>query len=93
MEIIIIAAVAIIILDYLLLVPGRRDERDDIGQELFVKKWRNRRMNCMECVAGIEDHQTGDFYCQELGAIISPGAVNCPRKDEKKCKDQEVGHE
>ena len=51
MEIIIIAAVAIIILDYLLLVPGRRDERDDIGQELFVKKWRNRRMSCMGCGA------------------------------------------
>lgn len=93
MEIIIIAAVAITIIDYLLLMPGRRDERDDIEQELFVKKWRNRRMNCMECVAGIEDHQTGDFYCQELGAIISPGAVKCPRRDEKNCNGPGVEHE
>ena len=37
-------------------------------------------MNCKKCDAYMEDPQTGDEYCKELGALISPGAVKCPRQ-------------
>ena len=36
-------------------------------------------MNCETCEARKTDLQTGDEYCKELGALISPGAVKCPR--------------
>ena len=32
-------------------------------------------MNCETCEARKIDLQTGDEYCKELGALISPGAV------------------
>lgn len=35
-------------------------------------------MNCETCEARKTDLQTGDEYCKELGALISPGAVKCP---------------
>ena len=41
-------------------------------------------MNCRECSAYLEDLQTGDEYCKELGALISPGAVKCPRQQAEK---------
>ena len=41
-------------------------------------------MNCRECNVYLEDPQTGDEYCKELGALISPVAVKCPRQQEKK---------
>lgn len=41
-------------------------------------------MNCANCDACREDQQTGDVYCQELGALIHPGAADCPREGEKK---------
>ena len=41
-------------------------------------------MNCETCEARKADLQTGDEYCKELGALISPGAVKCPRQQEKK---------
>ncbi len=37
-------------------------------------------MNCETCEARKTDLQTGDEYCKELGALISPGAVRCPRQ-------------
>ena len=37
-------------------------------------------MNCIDCDAHKEDLQTGDHYCRELGAMVSPGAVKCPRQ-------------
>lgn len=40
-------------------------------------------MNCMDCKAHREDLQTGDSYCRKLGALISPGNVNCPRQQEE----------
>lgn len=41
-------------------------------------------MNCETCESRKTDLQTGDEYCKELGALISPGAVKCPRQQEKK---------
>lgn len=41
-------------------------------------------MNCLNCDSRREDLQTGDYYCQELKALISPGAVKCPRQQAKK---------
>lgn len=41
-------------------------------------------MNCKKCDAYREDPQTGDVYCKELGSLIAPGAVKCPRQQEKK---------
>ena len=41
-------------------------------------------MNCRECNVYLEDPQTGDEYCKELGALISPGAVKCPRQQVEK---------
>lgn len=37
-------------------------------------------MNCETCEARKTDLQTGDEYCKELGALISPGDVKCPRQ-------------
>lgn len=37
-------------------------------------------MNCETCEARKTDLQTGDEYCKELGALITPGAVRCPRQ-------------
>lgn len=37
-------------------------------------------MNCINCDAYREDLQTGDHYCKELGALIAPGSVRCPRQ-------------
>lgn len=37
-------------------------------------------MNCIDCDAHKEDLQTGDHYCKDLGAIVSPGDVKCPRQ-------------
>ena len=42
MEIALIAAVVIGILDYLLLMPGRRDDRDDEEQIQYLKEWRKK---------------------------------------------------
>lgn len=41
-------------------------------------------MNCETCEARKTDLQTGDEYCKELGALISPGDVKRPRQQEKK---------
>ena len=41
-------------------------------------------MNCETCESRKTDLQTGDGYCKELGALISPGAVKCPRQQVKK---------
>ena len=41
-------------------------------------------MNCIDCDAHREDLQTGDHYCREHGALVSPGDVKCPRQQEKK---------
>ena len=45
---------------------------------------KTQEMNCETCEARKTDLQTGDEYCKELGALISPGAVKCPRQQEKK---------
>lgn len=45
MEIALVAAVAIGILDYLLLMPGRRDDRDDEEQIQYLKEWRESTRN------------------------------------------------
>ena len=37
-------------------------------------------MNCIDCDAHREDLQTGDHYCRDLGVMLSPGAVECPRQ-------------
>lgn len=37
-------------------------------------------MNCLNCDAHREDLQTGDHYCRDLGVMLSPGAVECPRQ-------------
>ena len=37
-------------------------------------------MNCIKCDAHREDMQTGDHYCRELDALITPGTVKCPRQ-------------
>ena len=37
-------------------------------------------MNCETCEARKTDLQTGDEYCKELGTLISPGAVECTRR-------------
>lgn len=37
-------------------------------------------MNCINCDAHREDLQTGDNYCKELGTLIAPEAVRCPRQ-------------
>lgn len=42
MEIVLVAAVAIGILDYLLLMPVRRDDRDDEEQIQYLKEWREK---------------------------------------------------
>ena len=42
MEIALIAAVVIGILDYLLLMPGKRDDRDDEEQIQYLKEWREK---------------------------------------------------
>ncbi len=42
MEIVLVAAVVIGILDYLLLMPGRRDDRDDEEQIQYLKEWREK---------------------------------------------------
>ena len=41
---------------------------------------KTQEMNCETCEARKTDLQTGDEYCKELGALISPGAVKCPRQ-------------
>ena len=41
-------------------------------------------MNCEIYEARKTDLQTGDEYCKELGALISPEAVKCPRQQEEK---------
>lgn len=41
-------------------------------------------MNCETCEARKTDLQTGDEYCKELGALIAPGAVKCPRQQAEK---------
>lgn len=41
-------------------------------------------MNCETCESRKTDLQTGDEYCKELGALISPEAVKCPRQQVKK---------
>lgn len=41
-------------------------------------------MNCINCDAHREDLQTGDVYCKELGSLISPGAMKCPRQQVEK---------
>ena len=41
-------------------------------------------MNCETCEARKTDLQTGDEYCKELGALIAPGDVKCPRQQEEK---------
>lgn len=43
-------------------------------------------MNCRECNVYLEDPQTGDEYCKELGTLIAPGAVKCPRQQVEKTK-------
>lgn len=40
-------------------------------------------MNCIDCDAHREDLQTGDHYCKDSGAIVSPGSVKCPRQKEE----------
>ena len=45
---------------------------------------KTQEMNCETCEARKTDLQTGDEYCKELGALISPEAVKCPRQQEKK---------
>ena len=40
-------------------------------------------MSCETCEARKTDLQTGDEYCKELGALISPEAVKCPRQQVK----------
>lgn len=42
MEIVLVAAVVIRILDYLLLMPGRRDDGDDEEQIQYLKEWREK---------------------------------------------------
>lgn len=42
MEIALVAAVVIGILDYLLLIPGKRDDRDDEEQIQYLKEWREK---------------------------------------------------
>lgn len=42
MEIVLVAAVVIGILDYLLLMPGRRDDWDDEEQIPYLKEWREK---------------------------------------------------
>ena len=42
MEIALVAAVVIGILDYLLLILGRRDDRDDEEQIQYLKEWREK---------------------------------------------------
>ena len=42
MEIALIAAVVIGILDYLLLMPRRKDDRDDEEQIQYLKEWREK---------------------------------------------------
>ena len=42
MEIALIAAVVIGILDCLLLMPGRKDDRDDEEQIQYLKEWREK---------------------------------------------------
>lgn len=42
MEIVLVAAVVIGILDYLLLMLGRRDDRDDVEQIQYLKEWREK---------------------------------------------------
>lgn len=41
-------------------------------------------MNCRDCDAYLEDLQTGDEYCKELGALITSGTVKCPRQQAEK---------
>lgn len=41
-------------------------------------------MNCLNCASHREDLQTGDHYCRELDALITPGTVKCPRQQEEK---------
>ena len=41
-------------------------------------------MNCETCEARKTDLQTGDEYCKELGALISPGVVKCPSQQVEK---------
>lgn len=41
-------------------------------------------MNCRKCSAYMEDPQTGDDYCKDMEALISPGAVKCPRQQTEK---------
>ena len=42
------------------------------------------QMNCETKKKKKTDLQTGDEYCKELGALISPEAVKCPRQQVKK---------
>ena len=49
-------------------------------------------MNCETCEARKTDLQTGDEYCKELGTLISPGAVKCPRQQvENSFKEHIIG--
>lgn len=49
-------------------------------------------MNCETCEARKTDMQTGDEYCKELGALISPGDVKCPKKQvENSFKEHIIG--
>ena len=41
-------------------------------------------MNCETCEARKTDLQTGDEYCKEMGALISPVGVKCPRQQVEK---------
>ena len=49
MEIALIAAVVIGILDYLLLMPGRKDDRDDEEQIQYLKEWREKHKEKQTC--------------------------------------------
>ena len=53
---------------------------------------KTQEMNCETCEARKTDLQTGDEYCKELGALISPGDVKCPRQQvENSFKEHIIG--
>ena len=41
---------------------------------------KTQEMSCETCESRKTDLQTGDEYCKELGALISPEIVRCPRQ-------------
>ena len=58
MEIVLVAAVVIGILDYLLLMPGRRDDRDDEEQIQYLKGSFDSAWGCeVSQAAGKEEFQ------------------------------------